>query len=428
MADEITLDSLARSSAREQSAQEEKKQEIAKITREVEKITPVERERIDEIKKSINLTDSQMSEQFGVGAQKNIAAFSETILGQIKSKDAGYVGDILTNLMVTVKNADIDEDDGNFFKKLPFVKQISNSAEKKMARYSTVETQIDKIESELDKARMGLLKDIGMLDNLYKQNVEYFNELQLYILAGEEKIQELKTETIPRLREEAMKSDDAMSTQLVSDFENTVNRFEKKVHDLKLSKTLAIQTAPQIKLIQNNDKALVDKIQTAILNTVPLWKSQIVISLALDKQRAGVEMQKSVSDTTNELLRKNSEMLKSNTIEVAKESERGIVEIDTLKKVNDDLITTIDETLRIQKEGQARRLAAEQELLKIEDTLKQSLLKSIDQGKTYERVQEPKVEGKRSYQNPVRDSNEDSHIESLLNKKVVDADIIEEEK
>lgn len=428
MADEITLDSLAKSSAREQSAQEEKKQEIAKITREVEKITPAERERIDEIKKSIDLTDSQMSEQYGVGAQKNIAAFSETILGQIKSKDAGYVGDILTNLMVTVKDADIEEDNGNFFKKLPFVKQISNTAEKKLARYSTVETQIDKIESELDKARMGLLKDIGMLDNLYKQNVEYFNDLQLYIMAGEEKIEELKTVTIPKLREEALKSDDAMSTQLVSDFENTVNRFEKKVHDLKLSKTLAIQTAPQIKLIQNNDKALVDKIQTAILNTVPLWKSQIVISLALDKQRAGVEMQKSVSETTNELLRKNSEMLKTNTIEVAKEAERGIVEVETLKKVNDDLISTIDETLKIQKEGQARRLAAEQELLKIEDTLKQSLMKSIDQGRTFEKEPEKKVERQGSYQEPVTDSSEDSHIESLLNKNVVDADITEGDK
>ncbi len=427
MADEITLDSLAKSSAREQSAQEEKKQEIAKITREVEKITPVERERINEIKKNIDLTDSQMTEQFGVGAQKNIAAFSETILGQIKSKDAGYVGDILTNLMVTVKEADVDENDGNFFKKLPFVKQIANTAEKKLARYSTVETQIDKIESELDKARMGLLKDIGMLDNLYKQNVEYFNDLQLYIMAGEEKIEELRTETIPRLREEALKSDDAMSTQLVSDFENTVNRFEKKVHDLKLSKTLAIQTAPQIKLIQNNDKALVDKIQTAILNTVPLWKSQIVISLALDKQRAGVEMQKSVSETTNELLRKNSEMLKSNTIEVAKESERGIVELDTLKKVNDDLIATIDETLRIQKEGQTRRLAAEQELLKIEDTLKQSLMKSIGQGQTYEKASK-QVERQGSYQEPVTDSSEDARIESLLSKKVVDADITEENK
>ncbi len=427
MADEITLDSLAKSSAREQTAKEEKNQEIAKITREVEKITPQERERIDEIKQNIDLTDSQMSEQFGVGAQKNIAAFSETILGQIKSKDAGYVGDILTNLMVTVKDADIDEKDSNFFKKLPFVKQITNSAEKKLARYSTVETQIDKIESELDKARMGLLKDIGMLDNLYKQNVEYFNDLQLYILAGEEKIQELKSETIPKLRDEALKSDDAMATQLVSDFENTVNRFEKKVHDLKLSKTLAIQTAPQIKLIQNNDKALVDKIQTAILNTVPLWKSQIVISLALDKQRAGVEMQKSVSETTNELLRKNSEMLKSNTIEVAKESERGIVELDTLKKVNDDLISTIDETLKIQKEGQARRLAAEQELLKIEDTLKQSLMKSIDQGKSYEEPQR-KVDRQGSYQEPVTDTNEDEHIESLLNKKIVDADITEDDQ
>lgn len=381
MSEEITLSSLMKNKESQQAIETTKEMEIAKITEQVETISPQDRERIDEIKNSIDIMDSQTTVQYGVGAQKNIAAFSETILGQIKSKDAGYVGDIMTDLMIKVKDSDLsNSDDGNFLKKIPFLNKFANSTEKYLAKFQNLETQIDRIEGELDKSRMGLLKDIGMLDNLYQKNLEYFNDLQLYIHAGEEKLKELNEVTVPKLRNKALASGDPMASQLVNDFEQTVNRFEKKVHDLKLSKTLAIQTAPQIKLIQNNDKALVDKIQTAILNTIPLWKSQVVISLGLSKQKSALEMQRSVSDTTNELLKKNSEMLKTNTIEVAKESEKGIVELDTLKKLNDDLISTIDETLKIQKEGQARRALAEQELLKIEDSLKQSLLKSVGQG------------------------------------------------
>lgn len=428
MPEEITLQGLAKSSAKEQSVQEEKQQEIAKLTQQVERVTPAERDKINEIKNNIDLMDSQMTEQYGVGAQKNIAQFSETILSQIKSKDAGYVGDIMTDLMTKVRDADVDDmDDDSFLKKIPFLGKLTNSTEKYMARFQNLETQIDKIESELDKARMGLLKDIGVLDNLYSKNVEYFNDLQLYILAGEEKLAELRETTLPRLRQEALESNDPMASQLINDFENTVNRFDKKVHDLKLSKTLAIQTAPQIKLIQNNDKALVDKIQTAILNTIPLWKSQVVIALSLSKQKAGLQMQRSVTDTTNDLLRKNSEMLKTNTIEVARESERGIVELETLKKVNDDLIATIDETLKIQKEGQARRLAAEQELLKIEDTLKQSLMKSVTGSDTLPKT--PPVERQGAYRGPAEEVSDTSNIESLLNRKtVVDAEITDDDK
>lgn len=425
MPEEITLSNLAKSSAKAQSVQEEKKQEIAKLTQQVERVTPAEREKIDEIKKNIDLMDSQMTEQFGVGAQKNIAQFSETILSQIKSKDAGHVGEVMTDLMTKVREADTDSvENDSFLKKIPFFNKLTNSGEKYMARFQTLETQIDKIESELDKARMGLLKDIGVLDNLYSKNVEYFNDLQLYIFAGEETLKELQETTLPKLRKEALESNDPMASQLVNDFESTVNRFDKKVHDLKLSKTLAIQTAPQIKLIQNNDKQLVDKIQTAILNTIPLWKSQVVIALSLSKQKAGLEMQRSVTDTTNDLLRKNSEMLKTNTIEVAKESERGIVELETLKKVNDDLITTLDETLKIQREGQTRRLAAEQELLKIEETLKQSLLKSISGDTVVPAATTTEKQG--SYQDPEEKVNDTSHIESLLNKKAVDAEITDD--
>ena len=219
-----------------------------------------------------------------------------------------------------------------------------------------------------------MLKDITMFDSLYEKNLEYFRELQIYIAAGEEKIAETRNETLPALRAEAEAKGDPMSAQLVTDFEDTVNRFEKKVHDLKLSKMIAIQTAPQIRLIQNNDKLLVEKIQTAVLNTIPLWKSQIVIALGLNRQQGVLRMQREVTDTTNALLRKNSELLKQNTGEAARESERGIVDIETLKKVNQDLLETIEETIRIQQEGRTARLNAEAELAGIENQLKSMLL------------------------------------------------------
>ena len=243
-----------------------------------------------------------------------------------------------------------------------------------MAEYDKLSVQVDKIQGELDKARMVMLKDIVMFDTMYDKNVEYFKELQLYIRAGEEKIQELQTQTIPRLRQEAASSQNQMAVQLVSDFENAVSRFEKKVHDLKLSKTIAIQTAPQIRLIQNNDKVLVDKVQSAIFNTIPLWKSQIVIALGLSRQQKVLQMQREITNTTNELLRRNAEMLKQSTLETARETERGIVDIETVKKVNDDLISTIEETIKIQQEGRQKRKAAEAELVQIEDRLKQTLL------------------------------------------------------
>ena len=224
---------------------------------------------------------------------------------------------------------------------------------------------------------MQMLKDITMFDGLYEKNLEYFRELQIYIAAGEEKLKELQEITLPQLHAEATAKGDAMSAQVVRDFEDTVNRFEKKIHDLKLSKTVAIQTAPQIRLIQNNDKMLVDKIQTAILSTIPLWKSQIVIALGLHRQESVLKMQRSVSDATNTLLTKNAELLRQNSTEVARESERGIVDLETLKKVNADLISTIEETIKIQQEGRAARQNAETELLSIEQKLKEALLTAI---------------------------------------------------
>ena len=223
---------------------------------------------------------------------------------------------------------------------------------------------------------MQMLKDIGMFDSLYEKNLDYFRRLQVYITAGEEKLEELREKTIPSLRAEAQQSGDPMHAQLVRDFEDSVNQFEKKVHDLKTSKTIAIQTAPQIKLIQNNDKMLADKIQTAIQETIPLWKSQMVMALGMYRQQETLKLQRSVTDTTNSLLMKNSEILKQNTIDVAKESERGLVDIEALKKANQNLVSTMNEAVRIQKEGHEKRMAAEQELLKIEEEIRQTLLQA----------------------------------------------------
>ncbi|WP_455631134.1 toxic anion resistance protein [Megamonas sp.] len=380
MAD-INLDDLLKAKEREFNTQTaqiqpvEPQTEIAKVTQQTEMISPEDRRRIDEIKNAIDLTDSQASVQYGVNAQRNIAEFSDTILNNIRSKDSGYVGDLLSNLVVKVKGFEVDSNDkGSFIKKIPIIGSIVSSAKNMMAEYDKLSVQVDKIQAELDKARMLMLKDIVMFDTMYDKNVEYFKELQLYIKAGEEKIVELQTQTIPKLRMQAANSQNQMAVQLVSDFENAVSRFEKKVHDLKLSKTIAIQTAPQIRLIQNNDKVLVDKVQSAIFNTIPLWKSQIVIALGLSRQQKVLQMQREITNTTNELLRRNAEMLKQSTLETARETERGIVDIETVKKVNDDLISTIEETIKIQQEGRQKRKAAEAQLVQIEDRLKQTLL------------------------------------------------------
>ena len=338
-------------------------------------LSPEQREKVDEIKNSLNIMDSNQAVSFGVGAQRNLAQFSDTILDKVKNKDIGDAGKLLSDLMVQVKDMEIDSigESKGFLGILP--SKLKRRIERFKNKFATVEVQIDKIEGQLDNAKVEMMKDIAMYDELYSKNLEYFHSLNLYIIAGEEVIQEMTTVTIPKLRAEAQESGDPMNAQLVSDFEETVNRFEKKVHDLKLSKSMAMQTAPQIKLIQNNDKILVDKIQTAILNTIPLWKSQIVIALGLARQENALKLQKSVTDTTNELLLKNSEKLKQNTIEVAKESERGIIEIETLKKTNRDLIDTIEETIKIHQEGYNQRQQAEKDLLLIEEELKQTLLK-----------------------------------------------------
>lgn len=340
-------------------------------------LTEAEKKKVEEIASGIDISNAQQVIQYAVGAQSKISGFADNILGQVRAKDSGYAGEIMTSLMLKVKELDIDAlspEKGGFLKKLPIIGDMINSFKNFAAKYEKLDVQIEKIEHELDTARMQMLKDIGTFDALYKKNLEYLQELDYYIIAGEMKMKELQEVTIKEAQTHAEATNDPIDAQKVNDLVQFANRFEKKVHDLKLSRMIAIQTAPQIRLIQNNDQVLVEKIQTSLLNTIPLWKNQIIIAIGLFRQNKALEMQKKVTDTTNELLLKNSEMLKQNSIGVAKESERGIVEIETLKKVNADLISTIEETLRIQQEGKAKRQQAEVELANLEQELKNKLI------------------------------------------------------
>ena len=381
MAD-ISLDDLLKAKAQELNLTPAPeginlKKEVETATQKTELLSPEERKKVAEIKNNINLMDTSSTLQFGTGAQKNMAEFSDTILSQVRTKDSGYVGELLGELSTNI-NEFSDHETGSFLKKIPVLGSLIGKGETMMSAYEKLSVKVDRIQAELEKSKMTLLKDIVMFDALYEKNLNYFKSLQLYIQAGEEKLAEMKETTLPKLKQQAATSADPMAGQVVADFENMVERFEKKVYDLKISKTIAIQTAPQLRLIQNNDKILVERVQSAIFNAIPLWKNQVIIALGLSRQQKVLQMQRSINDTTNELLKRNAEMLKVNTIETAKENERSIVDIETVRKVNDDLIATIEETMKIHKEGREKRAAAEQELLQIEDRLKKTLMDNMD--------------------------------------------------
>ena len=354
------------------------KKELEHITQTVEELTPAERAEVEKIKEGIDLTNSAAIIDFGTAAQKNIADFSDNILCNVRAKDSGYVGELLGELLTNVKGFEPESAGRGFLKKLPLVGHLVGKVETVMQGYEKVSVQVEKVKTSLQKARMLMMKDVMTLDTLFAKNLEYFKTLELYIRAGEEKMQEMREVTLPKQRAQAAASSDPMAAQVVSDFESFVERFEKKVHDLKISKTISIQTAPQIRLIQHNDKVLIDRVQSAIYNSIPLWKNQMVIALGLANQKKVLEVQHSVNEMTNDFLRKNAEMLKIGTIETAKESERSIVDIETVRKVNDDLVTTIEETLKIQQEGRAKRRAAEAELVELEGRLKKALESTLD--------------------------------------------------
>lgn len=378
---EINLEALmaAKKSAAAQSqavTPVEPAKEIEQVTQQVETLTPAELAKVRSIKDGIDLMDSSTPLSFGAPAQKEIAQFSDSILSKVRAKDSGEVGNLLNDLVGKVKGFDVTKKSGSFLSNIPIIGSLVGKADDIMQGYEKLSTQVEKIQAGLENSKVKLMEDVVMFDTLYQKNLDYFKELQLYIRAGEEKLEEMRTITLPKLREQASASGDPMAVQVVSDFEQSVDRFEKKLHDLKLSKTLAIQTAPQIRLIQNNDRVLIDRVQSAIYHTIPLWKNQMVIALGLTRQKEVIEIQRAVSDATNDLLKRNAEMLKQNSIDTAKANERGIVDIETVKKVNEDLISTIEETLRIQDEGRQRRQAAEKELVAIEGRLKDALLKN----------------------------------------------------
>ncbi len=338
-----------------------------------------EMKRIQAISQEINITDTQGVITFGISAQKDVSEFADTILQQVRSKDSGYVGDVLTDLVIKVKDLKVDSLSGNgsFLGSIPIVGNFLDAVKRFIMQYEKVSVQIEKIVEELDKARMTLLRDITLLDGMYDKNAEYLKNLDFFIAAGQIRLKELKETMLVDLKKIADETNDPADAQRLQDFTQALNRFEKKIHDLKLSRMIAIQTSPQLRLIQNNDQALVEKIQSSILNTIPLWKNQMVIAITLFRQKKAVKLQREVTQTTNDLLLKNSELLKMNSIDVAKEMERGIVDIETLKKVNSDLISTIEETLKIQQEGKAKRAQAEQDLVQMENELKSKLKSAI---------------------------------------------------
>ena len=334
-------------------------------------LTEEEKKMVDQFVDKIEITNSNSILQFGVGAQKKISDFSETALNNVRTKDLGEVGDMLSNVVHELKNFEESEEKKGIF---GFFKKGKEKISQMKAKYDKVEDNINKMCNILEKHQIQLLKDIAMLDKMYEINKVYFKELSMYILAGKKKLQKLEKEELPKLQEKAKRSGLPQDAQEVNDFMALCHRFEKKIHDLELTKMISLQMAPQIRLIQNNDSLMSEKIQSTIVNTIPLWKSQIVLALGVAHSTNAARVQGEVTNMTNELLRKNAEILKTSTIETAKASERGIVDVDTLRFTNESLISTLDEILNIQTEGRQKRREAELELRNIEDQLKNKLL------------------------------------------------------
>ncbi|MED3835820.1 toxic anion resistance protein [Peribacillus frigoritolerans] len=357
-------------------------QELEKVTSQEAKpvklidVIPEEnRAKAYQLAEQIDPTNHQAMISYGTPAQSKLLTFSNSMLEHVQKKDVGEVGSIINDLMKKLNELSPDElkpDKPSFFARM--FGKLSGSVQEVLSKYQKTGAQIDRISVKLDRSKNILLSDIVILEKLYETNKEYFQALNVYIAAGEIKLEEIHEKTIPELRKSAESSNDQMKFQEVNDMLQFAERLDKRLHDLKLSREITIQSAPQIRLIQNTNQALVEKIQSSIMTAIPLWKNQVAIALTLIRQRHAVEAQKQVSKTTNDLLLKNSEMLKTNTIETAKENERGLVDIETLKKTQANLISTLEETMRIQEEGRHKRRQAEQELASMENELKQKLL------------------------------------------------------
>jgi uncharacterized protein YaaN involved in tellurite resistance len=350
---------------------EPKKEAAPSAGPEMERLTPEEQKAVRDFAEKIDISDSNVVLQYGAGAQKNIADFSEHALESVRTKDMGEIGDMISGLVVELKGFNAQEETKGL---RGLFRKANNSIESMKVKYNKVEANVDKIAGQLENHQITLMKDVALLDQMYDRNLDYYKQLTMYILAGRQKLEQERSTTLVQLREKAQQTGLAEDAQAANDYDNLCQRFEKKLHDLELTRVISMQMAPQIRMIQNNDTLMTEKIQTSLVNTIPLWKSQMVLALGIHHSQEAMQAQRAVSDMTNELLRKNAEMLHTATVETAKESERAIVDIETLQHTNEELISTLDEVLQIQTEGRQKRAEAEVELRKIEGELKQKLL------------------------------------------------------
>ena len=333
-------------------------------------LSPAEQKMVADFAAKIDIENTNQILQYGAGTQKKMADFSDTALANVRTQDLGEVGDLLVNVMGELKGLDQEEEKGIF----GFFKKQSNKLELMKSKYAKAEVNVEKICSALEQHQVRLLKDSAVLDKMYDQNLAYFKELTMYILAGKQKLQDVREGKLKELEATAQRTGLAEDAQAARDLAEKCNRFEKKIYDLELTRTISIQTAPQIRMIQNNDTVMVEKIQTTLVNTIPLWKNQMVLALGIAHSTEAATAQRQVHDVTNSLLKKNAEALHMASVETAKEAERGIVDIETLKKTNQDLIATLDDVMKVQAEGRQKRLAAEAEMAKMEADLKNKLL------------------------------------------------------
>lgn len=337
-------------------------------------LTNEDKEAIARLSESIDLLEPTLSITYGSETMADIARFADDLLSRVRTKDAGPVGESLTDLMGKLKDFDAEQiDKKSFLERLPVVGSYFNASQRNLSRVKTISDQVGLIGKTLEESMIGLLKDISILEDLYNYNKQFHHDLSLCIMAGQARLRKAREEELPALQKEAEKNDDGLTAQRVKDFSDAILRFERRLHDLQLSRTITLQTAPQIRLIQSNSQSLVEKIQTSILSTIPIWKGQLVLGLTIQGQKNSAEMQKRVTDTTNELLEKNAALLQDSAISTAKEVERSVVDIKTLRNVQEKLIHTIEETIAIAQEGREKRLQVEEELLAMEDDLKNRL-------------------------------------------------------
>ncbi|PWT26768.1 toxic anion resistance protein [Butyrivibrio fibrisolvens] len=353
-------------------AAESKEESTRKFEADVQ-LSPEEQKMVDEFVKQIDITNSQAVMNYGVGTQKKLADFSQKAIDNVRTKDMGEVGDMLSGLVTELKDFDVDEEEKGF---MSFFKKSANRVNAIKAKYSTVETNVNEITSRLEQHQVTLMKDVALLDQMYALNLNYFKELTMYIQAGKKKLEEVRNNELVELQQKAQASGLQEDAEKAKDLSNLCDRFEKKIYDLELTRTIAMQTGPQIRMVQSSDTIMAEKIQSTIVNTIPLWKNQMVIAIGVEHANQAAKAEREVNDMTNALLKKNADKLKQATIATAKESERGIIDMETLRHTNETLICTIDEVLAIQKDGKEKRRAAEAELGQIESQLKDKLIEA----------------------------------------------------